>query len=127
MHAEELSARVHAIDPLVSEALMQAGFNPDGVLREEQRMDVEPKRHRSVAEFADSVQWLKPAGHADLHDVRAKRADIRDHVDVSGPNVRRAIVDVLDRSLDVRQLLLNPRCATPSSSPFSRSVASALR
>ena len=47
-------------------------------------MHVVGERHGGIAEFAASVHGIQPAGHADLDDVRAERADVGDFSAVSG-------------------------------------------
>src|SRR5665647_1792118 len=48
---EELPAQVHSVDALVGQPRMHLGFDTNGVVREEQRVNVEVERDRCVAQF----------------------------------------------------------------------------
>ena len=119
--AEELAAHVDQVDPAVGELVVQVGFQADGVVAEDHGVDVVVERHGGVAEFADAVHRVQPAGHADLDDVGAERADVGDDVHVPGADVGGAAVDAVDRVLDLGELGLGR--AAPSRSPLSRSAA----
>ena len=106
---EELTAKVHAIDPPLGQAAVQARLDPNRVVRKEQRVDIEAKRHRGVAELTDAIHGLQPARHPDLDDAIAERADVGDDVHVAGADVRGAVVDVLDGAVDVTELRLQRR------------------
>src|SRR5690606_27779186 len=57
---EELPAKVDPVDATVGELLVEAVLQPDGVLAEDERVDVEPEGHRGVAQLAHPVHRLQP-------------------------------------------------------------------
>jgi hypothetical protein len=72
---------------LGGEAVVDGCFEGDGVVGEDEGVDVEPGRHGRVAEFTDAVHGIEAAGHADLDDAGAHRAGVRDDVHVAGSRV----------------------------------------
>src|SRR5690625_2079541 len=52
---EELPAEVHLIHPSLCEPTVHLGLDADGVVGEEERVDVEPERYRGVAELAHAI------------------------------------------------------------------------
>jgi hypothetical protein len=91
--AEELAMLVDLVDRPVGERSMEAAFQADGVVAEDEGVVVEAEGHGGVAEFADAVHRFQPSGHADLDDLVAEGTDVADDVDVSGAGVRGARVD----------------------------------
>nr|WP_240157374.1 hypothetical protein [Pseudonocardia broussonetiae] len=91
--AEELAVLVDLVQAALGEVGVQASFEADGVVAEDEGVDVEAERDGGVAELADAVHGVQTAGHADLDHVVAERADVADDVDVAGPGVRRAGLD----------------------------------
>ena len=122
--AEELAAQVDQVEPPVGELVVQVGFQADGVVAEDHGVHVVAERHGGIAEFADPVHGIEPAGHADLDDVLAERADVGDDVDVPGADVGGAAGDAVDGVLDLGQLGLG--LAGAASSPRSRSAVMAV-
>jgi ABC-type multidrug transport system ATPase subunit len=76
--AEVLAVLVDLVDPSVGERGVEAAFEADGVVAEDESVDVEAEGHGGVAEFADAVHRFEPSGHADLDYVVAEGADVAD-------------------------------------------------
>jgi hypothetical protein len=74
--AEEFAAHVDQVEPAVRELVVQVVLQSDGVVAEDHGVHVVVERHGGIAEFADPVHGFEPAGHADLDDVLAERADV---------------------------------------------------
>lgn len=89
---KEFPAHVDEVHSAGGELSMEFAFEGDGIFREEERVDVERKRNRSVTEFTNTVQRVEAARQADFDHVVSERAAIRNHVDISGPDVGRSIV-----------------------------------
>src|SRR5687768_9025229 len=85
---------------------MQRSLQTDGILAEDQRVDIVAKRNGGVAKLANAVERLKPAGEPDLHDALTERADVGDHVYVARADVGHAIDDPTERSLELGDLRL---------------------
>lgn len=105
--AEELAAQVDQVEPPTGELVVQVGFQADCVVAEDHGVDVVAERHEGIAEFADPVHGIEPAGHADLDDVLAERADVGDDVHVAGADVGGPAGDAVDSVLDLGQLGLS--------------------
>lgn len=80
---------------------MEFTFQGDGILGEEESVNVESKRHRGAAEFVHSIDGFKSPRQADLDDVVPERAAVGDHVDVASPDVGRAVVVLGDGFIEV--------------------------
>lgn len=103
---EELSTEVDLVHTLCGELLMKHRFDTNGVLAEEQSVDVEPERYRRISELLDSIHRLKTAGHPDLDSSFTQRTDIGDDIYVPGADICRPVVDVLDGVFDVGEPFL---------------------
>jgi hypothetical protein len=95
---------VGTVEAPIGEILVEHGLDRKGVVREEQRVDVEAEGDGCVAELVDAVHRFQPAGHSDLDDVGAEGSDVADDIDVAGLDVGGAVIDVLDRPVDVGEL-----------------------
>ena len=102
--AEELAAQVDQVEPPVGELVVQVGFQADGVVAEDHGVHVVAERHGGIAELADPVHGIQAAGHADLDDVLAERADVGDDVDVAGADVGGPAGEAVDGVLDLGDL-----------------------
>jgi hypothetical protein len=98
------SPEVDEVDAAVGEVVVQAGFQADGVVAEDEGVDVVAERDAGVAEFADPVVGVQSAGHADLDHVLPEGADVGDHVHVPGPDVGCAAAEAVDGVLDLGEL-----------------------
>ena len=96
----ELLAWVHLVETLGCECAVQDCLHADGVIIEEERVNVEPERHGSVPELPNTLHRLEPARHADLDDAVPEGADVRDDVDVAGADVRGTVVGLGDLGVD---------------------------
>ena len=79
---------------------MKLGLKRDRILRKEQTVYVEAKRHRRIAQFVNPFDGLKPTCESDLNDVLPECSSVRDDIHVSGPDVSRPIIILLDRFVD---------------------------
>src|SRR3954468_19359708 len=97
--SEELSARVHTVEPATCELVMQWGLQRHRILAEDKGMDIEPEGHRGIAELTHPVHRIQPTGETYLDHVRAEGSNIGDDVHVAGPDVCFAVLNALDRGL----------------------------
>ena len=69
-------------------------------------MHVEIERHRGVAEFPYPVHRIQAPGHSDFDHSLAECTQVRDDIDITGPDVGGPIVDVLDGGIDLGEPFL---------------------
>ena len=75
-YEEKLAVRVDEVDAPVRKSLVQSSLNSHRIIAEEDRVNVESKRHRRVPEFPDSVHGVEPSRHSNLHNAAAERPDV---------------------------------------------------
>jgi hypothetical protein len=75
---------------------VEVSLQGDGVLVEDQRVDVESEWDAGVSEFDDAVHRFEASCHADLDHVGAERAEAGDDVDVASADVRGTLLDAGD-------------------------------
>lgn len=81
---KELFAVIHLVDARLVKSRVQHAFESRRVLASDYGMDIETKGHRRIAEFFDAIFRDEAARHSDLQHIAAKRADVRDHIDIPG-------------------------------------------
>jgi len=72
---------------------VQRGFEADGVVAEDEGVDIEAERDGGVAEFSHAVHGFESSSHADLDDVVTEGADVADDIHVASAGVRRPGLD----------------------------------
>ena len=104
--AEELPAQVDQVEAPVGELVVQVGLQAYRVVAEDHGVHVIAERDGGITELTDPVHRVEAAGHADLDDVFAERADVGDDVDgddvdVAGADVSGAAGDAVEGVLDL--------------------------
>lgn len=119
---EELSARVGEVHPPAGEVLVKFGLQGDGVLGEEQSVDVESEWNRGVTQLMDSVERLETTRQPDLDNELAEGTAVGDDVHISGSYVCGAVVVLCDGNVDLSQFLLERRVPGPGGAQRSEGI-----
>ena len=85
---------------------MQISLHCDRILREEQRMDIKPKRNGSIPKFPDAIHWLESTRHANLNHSITESPNIGDNINISCANIGCTKVNFFDFS--IKPLKLRP-------------------
>jgi hypothetical protein len=103
---EELSLKIHVVEPTGSELRLKLTFECDGIVREIYGMHVKRKWYRCVAELTHSFYRIEPPGHTDLDNLTAKRANVAYNVYISGAEIGSPLFILLESRVDLSQALL---------------------
>ncbi len=95
---------------------MQISLHRDCILREEQCVDIKPKRNGRISKLPDAIHWLKSTRHANLNHSITERPNIGDNINISCTNISSTKIDFFD--LPVEPLKLGPNFLRLTYSPL---------
>ena len=105
-YMEKFTAQVDEVYTARGESIVQGVFKCDSIFGKNEGMNVKTKRNGSITEFIYSVLRIETAGHANLINVFAKRADIRDDVDIACAGLLLALGDSVKVALQLLSIFI---------------------
>ena len=86
---------------------MQISLHRDCILREEQCVDIKPKRNGSTSKLPNTIHWFKSTRHANLNHSITERPNVRDDINISCTNISGTKINLFDLPVEPLKLGLN--------------------